>query len=222
VFTVDEDYTNAHTDRFTLEWQQEVMANTSVTLGATYAKAADLEYITDANLQYACADGTVGFDCEPALGTNGMPKYSTTKPYPYYGRISVIASGAESEYMGFGGDPARGQLLRLPVGHLREGQGPRLHERNAGLNLSDKRPRGQLKLLEPRPEGDRGQRHLERLLGHRPLRDVQVRDRDPYTAYTNSDFNADGDRFTDRPTIDGVHLDRTASGTTTSGRSTFT
>ncbi len=214
VFTVADDYTNAHTDRFTLEYEQEIMANTSVNLGVTYAKSADLEYITDANLQYQCADGTVGFDCTPALGTNGMPRYSSTKPYPYYGRVSVISSGAESEYLGFTALIQR-RFAEHFSGFLSatysKDKDHDSNERNyAGLNLEDKRD------LEAN-WGYSGRDQRWKLAANAVWNafwgiDVsglfKYATGTPYTAFANSDFNNDGDRFTDRPTVDGVHFDR--------------
>lgn len=214
VFTVAEDYTNAHTDRFTLEWQQEVMANTSVTLGATYAKAADLEYITDANLQYLCTDGTSSPNCTPQTGANGMPKYSSVKPYPYYGRISVVSSGAESEYMGFTAMIQRRFAERfsgfLSATYSKDKDHDSNERNYAGLNLEDKND-----LENNWGYSNRDQEWKiaangtwNAFWGIDLSGLFKYATGTPYTAYTNSDFNADGDRFTDRPTIDGVHLDR--------------
>lgn len=215
VFTVADNYTNAHTDRFTLEYQQEILANTSVTLGATYAKSKDLEYITDANLQYACADGTVGLTCTPALASNGLPKYSSTKPYPYYGRISVIASGAESKYFGLTSVIQRRFAERLS-GILSvtwsKDKDHDSNERNyAGLNLEDKRD-----LSRNWGYSGRDQRWKigANATWNTPWWGIdfsglfRYSTGTPYSGIANSDLNGDGDRFTDLPTVDGVHSER--------------
>jgi hypothetical protein len=97
VYTFPEDYKNAHTDRITVEWEQQIFSNTGVTFNATYAEAKDLEYLTDLNLQYECQGGGVGTDCDPVIGANGQPRYATARPNTYYGNVYSYNSGARSE-----------------------------------------------------------------------------------------------------------------------------
>ncbi len=215
VFTVDPDFTNAHTDRLTLEAERELFADTSLTLGVTWAKANDLEYLRDLNLQYDCVGGGAAPDCEPVLAANGMPRYSSVKPHPYYGRITTIASGASSEYRGITALLQRRFAARFS-GFLSatwsEDRDNDSNERNySGLFLEDKNDLG-----NNWGWSDRDQRWKLAANGtwDTPWWGMVVSGLfrfstgQPYTAFANSDLNNDGDRATDRPTVNGVHLPR--------------
>ncbi|HVR37840.1 MAG TPA: TonB-dependent receptor [Thermoanaerobaculia bacterium] len=93
VFSVDPNFTNPQTDRFTLGWEQELAQETALGLDYTWAESKNLERLTDINLQYQRdAAGNV------VLGTNGLPRYSSTRPNTAYGRITTYISDARSEY----------------------------------------------------------------------------------------------------------------------------
>ena len=88
VFTADPNYKDPVTDRVTLGVDREILANTVVGIEGTYAKAKNLERLNDPNLVY---DGSVS-------AVNGQPRYSTTRPNPFYGRISTYTTDARSRY----------------------------------------------------------------------------------------------------------------------------
>lgn len=88
VFTASPNYKDPVTDRITLGVDREVLANTVVGIEGTYAKAKNLERLNDPNLVY---DGSVS-------AVNGQPRYSTTRPNPFYGRISTYTTDARSKY----------------------------------------------------------------------------------------------------------------------------
>lgn len=215
VFTFDPDYTNAHTDRFTLEAERELWPNTALSFTATFAESYDLEYLTDSNLQYQCAAGGVGRDCEPALGANGMPKYSSTRPFSYYDRINTYASGASSRYWGLTAVLQRrfverfSGLLAVTWSEDRDNDS---NERNfSGFFLEDKND-----LTNNWGWSDRDQRWKVSASGtwNTPWWGfvvsglVRYNTGQPYTAFANSDLNGDGDRGTDRPTVEGSHFRR--------------
>ena len=217
VFTFDKDYKNAHTDRFTLEWEQEVLANTGVTLGVTWAESKDLEYLTDSNLQYACVDGTFSTTCEPKLAPNGMPLYAgaSKRPYPYYDRINTYMSGARSEYFGVSALVQR-RFVEAFSGWLSvtwsEDKDNDSNERNySGLFIEDTRD-----LENNWGFSDRDQQWKIAANGtwNMPWWGMQLsglyryNSGEPWTPLTGADTNANGDRGTDRPTVDGVHLGR--------------
>ena len=217
VFTFDPDYKNAHTDRFTLEWEQEVLANTGVTLGATYAESKDLEYLSDSNLQYACADGTYGLNCEPKLAPNGMPLYGGTahRLYPYYDRINTYMSGARSKYFGLSALVQRRFVESffgwLSVTYSKDKDSDSNERNYSGLFIEDKND-----LENNYGYADRDQRWKIAANGtwNMPWWGLQLsglyrfNSGQPFTPLANSDLNADGDSGTDRPTVDGEHLGR--------------
>ena len=215
VYTFQPDYKNAYTDRFTVEWEQQIFSNTGVTFNATYAEAKDLEYLTDLNLQYQCEGGGVGTDCTPAIGANGLPRYATARPNTYYGNVYSYNSGARSEYLGISMVVQQrltaGLSGWLSVGWS-EDKDNDSNERNfSGLFLEDKND-----LDNNWGFSDRDQTWKVRATG---LWDTGFwgllfsgnffyNTGQPYSAFTGSDGNNDKDRFTDRPTIDGVHFER--------------
>lgn len=215
VFTVDPNFRNPYTDRITIEWEQEVLPNTGLTLGATWAESKQLERLTDINLQYDCEDGSAGLTCTPRLGPNGMPRYSSVKPYPYYGRISTYTSDSRSEYWGLTALLQRRfterffGFLSATYSHDKDNDS---NERNfAGLFTEDKR----------NPDSnwgysDRDQRWklAANATWNSPWWGLvfsglyRYATGQPYTGFSNIDYNNDGDRATDRPTVDGVHFKR--------------
>ncbi len=92
VFTIAPNYKNPYTDRLTVGWDQQLSKDTALTLDFTYAKGYQLERLTDANIQYQLdAQGN------PVLASNGQPKFSSTRPDPFYGRVTEYVSDAQSE-----------------------------------------------------------------------------------------------------------------------------
>jgi len=87
VFVVAPNFTNPKTDRITLGVDRELWKETAIGLEYTYAKARNLERLTDTNLQY---DGTTS--------ANGTPRYATARPNPAYARITQYTSDARSKY----------------------------------------------------------------------------------------------------------------------------
>src|SRR5262249_23765393 len=67
----------------------------SVGFNFTWANANQLQRLTDINAQYDLnPDGSV-----KVSSTNGQPLYSSTRPNPYYGRITASVSDAQSRYL---------------------------------------------------------------------------------------------------------------------------
>ncbi len=89
VFAIDPNFENPYTDRLTLDFEREMAPSTVVGVDVTYAEAKQLQRLTDINLQYSGTNGT-----------NGLPRYSSTRPNSYYGRVTTSLSDAESQYTG--------------------------------------------------------------------------------------------------------------------------
>ena len=89
VFSIDPNFTNPRTDRYTFGFERELVAETAVGVDYTYAKTDNLERLTDINLGY---DGKVS--------GNGLPHYggNATRPDKAYGRITTYVSDAQSKY----------------------------------------------------------------------------------------------------------------------------
>ncbi|HEX6864605.1 MAG TPA: TonB-dependent receptor, partial [Thermoanaerobaculia bacterium] len=88
VFTIDEGFENPYTDRVTLGAEREIFAKTAFGLDFTYAEGKQLQRLEDNNRVY---DGTIA--------SNGLPRYSSTRPNRFYGRITNSLSDGESEYV---------------------------------------------------------------------------------------------------------------------------
>ncbi|MBP1619469.1 MAG: hypothetical protein H6Q02_236 [Acidobacteria bacterium] len=215
VYTFPEDYKNAYTDRMTVEWEQQIFSNTGVTFNATYAEAKDLEYLTDLNLQYECQGGGVGTDCDPVIGANGLPRYASARPNTYYGNVYSYNSGARSEYLGISMVVQQrltaGLSGWLSIGWSEDKDNDSNERNYSGMFVEDKND-----LDNNWGFSDRDQTWKIRATG---LWDTGFwgllfsgnfffNSGTPYSAFTGSDSNNDKDRFTDRPTIDGVHLGR--------------
>ena len=87
VFAVDPNFTNPHTDRATIGIEREIVPQVTTGLTFTYAKGYNLERLTDANRVY---DGT--------LAANGLPRYSSVRPNPFYSTITEYVSDAHAKY----------------------------------------------------------------------------------------------------------------------------
>ncbi len=93
VFAIDPNFKNPYTDRLTLGWDQQIAKDTAVNVDFTYAKSYQLERLRDANIQYK-----LDSQGNPVLASNGQPMFSSTRPDPYYGRITEYMSDAQSKY----------------------------------------------------------------------------------------------------------------------------
>ncbi|MEP0774405.1 MAG: TonB-dependent receptor [Acidobacteriota bacterium] len=215
VFTVDPNFRNSYTDRVTLEFDYELFANTVLSLAATYAESKYLQRLTDFNLQYQCADGTVGLNCTPAKAANGMPRYASARPYPYYGRINMYMTDARAEYQALTMLLQRRFVERffgfLSVTYSKD-KDTDSNERNfSGLFVEDKRD-----IENNWGYSDRDQRWKISANGtwNTPWWGIafsglfRYATGQPYTAFVGSDLNNDGDSGTDRPTVGGVHFAR--------------
>lgn len=204
VFTSDPNYKDPVTDRVTLGVDREVITNTVVGLEATYAHAKNLERLNDPNLVY---DGSVST-------VNGQPRYSTTRPDPFYGRVSTYTTDARSNY----------EAVTMNISHRftkdlqfffaatwSEDKDSDSNERNfAGAQAED------LHNLEGSYSwANRDQRWklAANANWNTPWWGIglsgtfRYNSGSPWTPVTGSDENRDG-FFNDRPIINGVHVSR--------------
>lgn len=215
VFTVDPNFENPYTDRYTLQFERELFANTALTLGAVYAKSEQLERLTDFNLQYDCVEGPPSKTCVPKTAPNGLPLYSTTRPYAYYSRITMYTSDARSEYKALTAVLQRRFVERfsglLSVTWSKD-QDNDSNERNySGLQAEDKND-----IERNWGYSNRDQRWKIAANGtwNTPWWGFVVSGSayyntgQPYNITAGSDLNKDGDSGTDRPTVGGVHFAR--------------
>jgi hypothetical protein len=181
----------------------------------TYAKGYQLQRLVDLNLQYAI-DPATG---QPKLSTiNGMPMYTGTsaalRPNHYYGKVILNISDGYSEYYGAVLTLQRRLGERL-YGFVSvtysEDRDSDSNERNyAGIQFEDVNNRA-----NQWSYANRDQRWKFAVNGvwDTPWWGLSLSgvwrylSGSPFTPVTTSDANADGN-FTDRPTINGVHLDR--------------
>lgn len=205
VFTIDPDFTNPRTNRATLMVERELARETAAGLEFTYAEADHLERLTDINLQY---DGT--------LAANGLPRYATARPNPFYGRITTYVSDAESEYQAVSATFRRRFTDNVRIYSALTWSVDRDHDSNernfAGLqpedpnNLDlnwgyanrDQRWRGNINGLWATP-----------WWGFQLAGSLRYGTGSPFNATRGDDANRDG-FFNDRPTVDGVHFERNA------------
>jgi outer membrane receptor for ferrienterochelin and colicin len=211
VFAMDPNFKNPYTDRITFGWDQQLFKDTALNVDFTYAKSYQLERLRDANIQYQI-DPATG---KPVLASNGEPKYSSTRPDPYYGRVTEYMSDAQSRYTAV-------------VVTLHRQFGERLfgfasvtwsqdfdndsNERNySGIQAEDSHNLG-----SEWGYSVRDQRWKIGLNGvwNTPWWGVSLSGvyhhytGSPFTPYLSSDLNNDGN-FTDRPTLaDGTHVGR--------------
>ena len=205
VTTVDPDFDNPYTDRFTIGAEREVFNRTSLALDFTYAEAKQLERLTDTNRVYA----TTG------VSQNGLPIYSSTRPNPYYDRITTLVSDGRSKY-----EAVTATLNRrfadsfsfyAAVTYAKDRDND-ANERNFsgiqpedfnnldlnyGYSNRDQRWKGVVNGVWQSPYWGLG------LSGS-----FRYSTGSPYTATAGRDLNNDGISGTDRPTVDGQHFDR--------------
>ncbi len=206
VFTIDPNFENSYTDRYTLGAEREVFPLVAVGADLTYAKGNQLQRLTDSNRQY---DGTTA--------SNGLPRYSSTRPDPFYGRITTSVSDARSKYQALSVSVTRRYAnswsLFSQVTYSKDKDNDS-NERNFagiqaedynnldlnyGYSARDQRWKGVLSGVWDTPWWGIG------LSGSYKYSTGQA-----YNATVNSDLNNDGESTTDRPTIGGVHFARNA------------
>ncbi len=204
VFTTATDYKDPVTDRITLGVDREVFANTVVGIEGTYAKAKNLERLNDPNL---VLDGTVS-------PINGQPRYSRTRPDPFYGRISTYTTDARSKYEAVSFNLQHRftrDLQFFAAATWSEDKDNDSNERNfAGAQAEDLH-----NLDSSYSWSNRDQRWklATNANWNTPWWGIglsatyRYTTGSPYTATTGADENQDG-FFNDRPTIGGVHFTR--------------
>lgn len=210
VFVMDPDFKNPRTDRVTLGFDREIFRNTAISIDATWAEATNLQRMTDYNLAYARnPDGSIKLN-----SINGMPEFSSTRPNPYYGRVSAYVSDARSQYLAIAAVINR-RFTESFFGFLSvtysKDKDNDSNERNfAGFQVEDP-----YNLKNDWGYSVRDQRWKFALnsVWNTPWWGVSLSGTyryitgAPFSATTQSDANRDG--FTnDRPTINGVHQER--------------
>jgi hypothetical protein len=204
VFAIDPDFDNPYTDRATLGYEREVFAQTALSLDLTYAKGHQLQRLKDINRVY---DGTTA--------SNGLPRYSSTTPFPYYGRVTTSVSDAESEYKAITATLRRRYVDNFSLyGSVTWSQDKDndSNERNfAGIQAEDFNDLDNNWAWSNRDQRWRG---VINGLWNTPWWGIGLSGSfryytgSPYTAFVNVDLNNDGVRETDRPTVNGNHFER--------------
>jgi hypothetical protein len=205
VFAIDPNFENPYTDRLTVGFEHEVMPQTSVAIDGTWAKGYQLQRLTDINRVY---DGTTA--------SNGLPRYSSTRPDRFYGRITTSVSDARSTYWGVTGTMLRrfsNNLSASAVVTYSEDKDNDSNERNfAGIQAEDF---NDLNLNYGFSNRDQKWK-LSANTVWQPWRYVLLAGSaryvmgSPYNAQVRADINNDGESTTDRPTTGGYHIPRNA------------
>ena len=199
-----ENFENPYTDRVTLGAEREIFSKTAFGLDFTYAEGKQLQRLTDINRVY---DGTTA--------ANGLPRYSSTRPNRFYGRITHSLSDAESEYVALTATLRRRYANNFSLyGSVTwsEDKDNDSNERNfAGIQAEDY---NDLDLNWGYSNRDQDWRGVLNGLWDTPWWGIGISGAfryasgSPFTATTGVDQNNDGEGTTDRPTVGGVHFDR--------------
>jgi hypothetical protein len=205
VFAIDPDFENPYTDRFTLGAEREIFSKTALALDFTYAKGKQLQRLKDLNRVYA---GTTAPE-------NGQPRYSSTTPFPFYGRITTSVSDAESEYTAVTATLRRRYADNFSVYGAVTWSHDKDHDSNernfAGIQLEDYNDldgswgysnrdqewKGVINGVWDTPWWGLGISGAFRYFSG-----------SPFNATAGVDFNNDGEANTDRPTVNGEHFER--------------
>lgn len=203
VFAIDPNFENPYTDRLTLGLEREILPYTSAGIDLTYAKSKQLQRLTDLNLQYS-----------GQIGANGLPTYSRTRPNSFYGRITTSVSDAESEFKAVTVNVRR--RLRdnfqyyAAVTWSRDKDNDSNERNFAGIQAEDV---NNIDLNYGFANRDQAWRAFLTGLYQLPWWDIQLSGAfryltgSPWTITAGSDLNGDTNNV-DRPTIDGVHVER--------------
>ncbi|MDQ2978423.1 MAG: TonB-dependent receptor [Acidobacteriota bacterium] len=206
VFAIDPNFKDPYTDRITLGFEREVLTGVGASIDGTYAEAKQLQRLTDRNRVYANP---------PANAANGLPLYSSSRPNPYYGRITTSVSDAKSKYYAVTGNLQRrfansfsaGANVTYSVDRDNDS-----NERNfAGIQAEDF---NNLDLNYGYSNRDQRWKFSANAVWQTPFWGIgaagsaRYSSGQPYTGRANFDFNNDAESSTDRPTVNGVHFDR--------------
>ncbi|HWN42479.1 MAG TPA: TonB-dependent receptor [Thermoanaerobaculia bacterium] len=204
VFTIDETFENPYTDRVTLGAEREIFSKTALGLDFTYAEGEQLQRLEDSNRVY---DGTIA--------SNGLPRYSSTRPNRFYGRITNSLSDGASEYIALTTTLRRRYADNFSLyGSVTwsEDKDNDSNERNfAGIQAEDYNNLDNNWGYSNRDQEWRG---VINGLWDTPWWGIgfsgafRYASGSPYTAFIGTDVNNDGEGFTDRPTVNGVHFER--------------
>jgi hypothetical protein len=204
VFTIDQDFENPYTDRVTLGAEREIFAKTALALDFTYAEGHQLQRLRDANRVY---DGTTA--------TNGLPRYSSTRPNRFYGRITESVSDGKSEYTGVTATLRRRYAdnfsLYGSVTWSRDKDNDSNERNFAGVQAEDF---NNLDLNWGYSNRDQEWKSALNAVWNTPWWGIGLSGTfryitgSPYNATVGADINNDGETSTDRPTVNGVHFER--------------
>ena len=214
VFSIASNYKNPYTDRVTVGFDTEIMKDTAINLDFTYAKGHQLERLTDLNLAYATnPDGSI-----KVSPINGQPIFTGTsasaRPDHFYTSVREYVSDASSEYKAvvmtlhrrfterlFGLVGVTYSIDKDNDSNERNYSGPTLEDqynidKNWAYSVRDQRWKIALNGVWNTPWWGMSLSGV-----------YYYNTGSPFTPVTTSDVNKDGN-FTDRPTINGVHLGR--------------
>lgn len=222
-FVVDPNFKNPVTDQFTLGAERDLMG-ISLGLEGQYSRGSNLERISDINLQQS---SNPAVDCPNLPAASGVGCYGIkvgtanpviNRPNKAYGRITYYTSDAKSRFWSVTMKARKNfsNGLRFFASATRaEDKDSDSNERNfSGFFLEDLNNN---ELNYSFSDRDIKWRFL--FNGNYDFKITSFLDAyagvlfnyqtgRPWTALVNSDLNLDGNSGTDRPTINGVHLDR--------------
>ncbi len=204
VFTIDPNFENPYTDRVTLGAEREIFAKTAFSLDFTYAEGHQLQRLRDANRVY---DGTTA--------SNGLPRYSSTRPNKFYGRITESVSDGKSKYTGVTATLRRRYADNFSLfGSVTwsKDKDNDSNERNfAGIQAEDY---NNIDLNWGYSNRDQEWKGVLNGVWDTPWWGIGLSGTfrystgSPYNATVGTDVNNDAEGTTDRPTVNGVHFDR--------------
>jgi carboxypeptidase family protein len=204
VFAIDPNFENSYTDRITLGGEREILANTSLGVDLTYAEGKQLQRLKDINRVY---DGTIA--------ANGLPRYSSTTPFPFYGIITTSVSDGESKYTALTATLRRrladNYSYYAAVTYSKDKDNDSNERNFAGIQAEDYNDLG---LNYGYSNRDQRWRGVVNGLWETPWWGLGLSGSFvyntgfPYTALTGVDGNNDGQTGTDRPTVGGSHFGR--------------
>jgi outer membrane receptor protein involved in Fe transport len=204
VFYVDPGFENPYTDRYTFGVERQLDPRMVAALSFTYAQGNQLQRLKDINRVY-----------EGTLAANGLPRYSSTTPFPYYGRITTSVSDAESEYLGATASFQRRFVETFMVFASATWSRDRDHDSNernfAGIQAEDY---NDVELNWGYSDRDQRWRASTGAIWNTPWWGIELAGSFRYNtgqafnATANADLNNDGVRETDRPTVGGSHFER--------------
>jgi hypothetical protein len=212
VFSMDPDFKNSHVDKVSLDLEREFFG-VALGLSGTYGKTYNLERLDDANLQPSTDRAT---DCP--LASPAVTCWSRVRPNPAYARVSVYRSDARAQFESvtlsarknfangfrfFGSatwaeDKDNDSNERNFSGFFAED----LHNLDGSYSWSNRDIRWRF-------VGNVSyDRQITKSVGIFTSAVYRYQTGLPFNPQAGADVNRDGDSGTDRPTVNGVHLDR--------------